>query len=68
METRATRIGSSSFTLEHRLTAQTPDGPARLIALSDSVLVRYDYATERPAALSDEDVATIEAFEGRALR
>ncbi|MEO5884241.1 MAG: thioesterase family protein [Candidatus Limnocylindrales bacterium] len=68
VETRATRIGSSSFTLEHRLTAQAPDGPARLIALSDSVLVRYDYATERPAALSDEDVATIEDFEGRPLK
>ena len=68
VETRATRIGTSSFTLEHRLTAQAPDGQPRLIAVSDSVLVRYDYATERPTALSDEDIAAIEAFEGESLR
>lgn len=68
VETRATRIGTASFTLEHRLTAQAPDGESRLIAVSDSVLVRYDYATERPTALSDEDIAAIEAFEGTPLR
>lgn len=68
VETRATHIGRTSFTLEHRLTAQTEGGPARLIAVSDSVLVRYDYATERPVPISDEDVAVIEAFEGRPLR
>ncbi len=68
VETRATRIGTSSFTLEHRLTAQAPDGQPRLIAVSDSVLVRYDYATERPTALSAEDIAAIEAFEGESLR
>ena len=68
VETRATRIGTSSFTLEHRLTARAPDGPARLIAVSDSVLVRYDYATERPVAVSDDDLAAIQTFEGRHLK
>ena len=67
VETRATRIGTTSFTLEHRLTARAPDGPARLIAVSDSVLVRYDYATERPVALGDEELAAIQTFEGRQL-
>jgi hypothetical protein len=32
------------------------------------VLVRYDYATARPVALSPAHVAAIEAYEGRGLR
>jgi acyl-CoA thioester hydrolase len=68
VETRATRIGTTSFTLEHRLTAQGPGEPARLVAVSASVLVRYDYATGRPAPIGDGQVAAIERFEGRALR
>lgn len=68
VETRANHIGRTSFTLEHRLTARAEGAPARLIAVSDSVMVRYDYATERPVPISDEDAATIEAFEGRTLR
>jgi acyl-CoA thioester hydrolase len=66
-ETRATRIGRSSFTLEHRLLAALPDGPERLVAVSESILVRYDYAAHAPVALSDAHVAAIEAFEGRRL-
>ena len=34
VETRATRIGRSSFTLEHRLLAAVADGPERLVAVS----------------------------------
>jgi acyl-CoA thioester hydrolase len=68
VETRATHIGRSSFTLEHRLTASAPDGGSRLVATSESVMVRYDYRTDRPAPLSDAFVAAIETFEGRALR
>ncbi len=68
IETRATRIGSSSFTLEHRLTACVPGEAPRLVATSDSVMVRYDYRTERPAPLSPAFVDAIEAFEGRSLR
>ncbi len=68
VETRATRIGSTSFTLEHRLTACPPGGVPRLVATSESVMVRYDYATERPAPLSDAFVAAIERFEGAGLR
>ena len=68
VETRATHIGRSSFTLEHRLTACAPQRAPRLVATSDSVMVRYDYQTERPAALGPRFVETIETFEGRPLR
>jgi acyl-CoA thioester hydrolase len=68
VETRAVRIGRSSFTLAHRLLAAVPSGPQRLVAVSESVLVRYDYATERPVALSPAHISAIEAFEGRGLR
>ena len=70
VESRATRVGTASFTLEHRLTArdESGDGPSRLAATSDSILVRYDYATSLPVALSPEHVAAIETFEGRSLR
>jgi acyl-CoA thioester hydrolase len=70
VESRATRIGSTSFTLEHRLTARdaVTGGPPRMVAVSESILVRYDYATERPTPISPEFVAAIEAFEGGTLR
>ena len=68
VETRAAQIGRSSFTLEHRLTARAPEAGARLVATSESVMVRYDYAAERSSALGDAFVAAIEGFEGRPLR
>jgi acyl-CoA thioester hydrolase len=68
VQSRAARIGRSSFTLEHRLLAAVPGGTPRLVAVSESVLVRYDYAAGAPVALSDAHVAAIEAFEGRTLR
>ena len=67
VETRATRIGRSSFTLEHRLLAAVPDGPERLVAVSESILVRYDYAAHAPVALPTAYVAAIGAYEGRPL-
>ena len=63
VQTRATHIGRSSFTLEHRLLAAVRGRPKRLAAVSDSVLVRYDYATATSVALSPDRVAAIEAFE-----
>jgi len=68
IQTRATRIGQSSFTLEHRLTADGQGGPHRLVAVSESVLVRFDYEIDRPVPLSDDLVAKLEAYEGRSLR
>jgi acyl-CoA thioester hydrolase len=67
VETRAVRVGSSSFVLEHRLTAVAPDDAPRLIATSESVMVRYDYRAARPAALGPRFVAAIEGLEGRTL-
>lgn len=69
VETRTERIGRSSFQMVHRLTAPASrHGPARLVAVADSVLVSYDYRAEHsipvPPALGD----AIEAFEGRRLR
>jgi acyl-CoA thioester hydrolase len=68
VESRAVRIGRSSFTLDHRLLAAVPGETPRLVAVSESVLVRYDYATARPVALAPAHVRAIEAFEGRTLR
>lgn len=69
IESRVDRIGRTSFQMAHRLTA--PDsrhGPARLIAVADSVLVSYDYQAERPIPVPPGLSAAIEAFEGRPLR
>ena len=67
VETRATRLGRASFTLEHRLTAREGSRPARLVATSESILVRYDYTADAPVAISPTHRAAIEAFEGRPL-
>ena len=67
VQSRATRIGTSSFTLQHRLSAGPAGGTRRLVAVSESVLVRFDYATERPVALTPDLIAAIETFEGRSL-
>ncbi len=47
--------------------AGVPGEEPRLVAVSESVLVRYDYASSVPIALSPEHVAAIEAFEGHGL-
>ncbi len=67
VETRAIRLGRSSFVLEHRLTARLPDESPRLVATSESVMVRYDYASELPTPLGPAFVAAIERYEGRTL-
>jgi len=68
VETRVDRIGRTSFSMVHRLTVpQSRYGPARLIAVADSVLVSYDYRVERPTTTPEEWRAAIERFEGRPL-
>jgi acyl-CoA thioester hydrolase len=69
VESRVARIGRSSFTMEHRITAPESDhGPARLIAVASFVLVSYGYDRDAvlpvPALLVDR----FEAWEGRRLR
>jgi acyl-CoA thioester hydrolase len=69
VESRIGRIGRTSFTLEHRLTAgESAIGHARLVATAEGVQVLYDYAAGRPREIPPEVVAQLEAFEGRPLR
>ncbi len=69
VESRLARIGRTSFTVEHRITAAASvRGRARLVATAEDVLVLYDYATERPRVIPDDVVSRLEAFEGRPLR
>ena len=69
VETRVSRIGRTSFTMEHRLTApQSRYGDCRLVATAESVLVTYDYPAEHPIPIPDELADLIEAFEARRLR
>ncbi len=69
VETRVRSIGSSSFAMEHRITApESRYGAARLVAVADSILVSYDYAAERPIPVPAELAAAMERFEGRPLR
>jgi acyl-CoA thioester hydrolase len=69
VETRCARIGRTSFTLEHRITAAaSPEAPARLVAVADGVQVLFDYEADRPRAIPEELIGRIEAFEGRRLR
>ncbi len=68
VETRVTRLGGTSFGMQHRLTA--PDsrwGSARLIAVAESVLVTYDYAAGRPIPLPDVLIDGIRRLEGDSL-
>jgi len=69
VESRIGRIGRTSFTLEHRITAgETPVGHARLVATAEGVQVLYDYANGRPREIPPDVVAQLEAYEGRTLR
>ena len=69
VESRAARVGRTSFTMQHRLTASgSTRGPARLVATAEDILVLYDYPNARPRVIPDEIVARLEAFEGRRLR
>jgi acyl-CoA thioester hydrolase len=65
VETRVGRIGRSSFSMEHRITAPASRyGQARLIAVADSVLVSYDYRTERPIGVPAHLRDAVREFEG----
>ena len=69
VETRVVRLGRTSFTMEHRITA--PDssyGKARVVAIAESILVTYDYTVGRAIPVPPALAAAIEEFEGRSLR
>jgi acyl-CoA thioester hydrolase len=63
--TRATRIGRSSWTLEHELSdADNND----LLARASTVLVHFDHETGASKPLPDDIIAAIERQEGVPLR
>jgi len=72
VETRVARIGRTSGTMEHRITAPSRDlgaaGQARLVAVGETILIRYDYDQAAPVPFEDDLIAAFEAFEGRPLR
>lgn len=59
---RITRIGRSSMTMEHRVFS---DAGQWVCADGDSVIVVFDYATQRPVRVPDEIRAAIEKLEER---
>lgn len=68
IETRVERIGRTSFSMVHRMTApESRYGHARLVAIADSVLVSFDYQEECPIPVPPDWRAGMEAFEGRPL-
>jgi acyl-CoA thioester hydrolase len=63
---RASWVGRSSFALEYRITAaeHSPRGAGRLVAEGETILVTFDYATQRPVRIPAELLAQLAAFEG----
>jgi acyl-CoA thioester hydrolase len=66
--TRVDWVGNTSFSMSHRMTAGTlADAGERLAAEATTVLVAYDYATERPIRVPDPWRVAFAAYEGRSL-
>lgn len=61
---RVTRLGRSSFTMEHKLYSEAAGA---IVADGDSTLVVFDYGAQKSHPIPDAIRSTIEAFEGRAL-
>ncbi|MGA7733297.1 MAG: thioesterase family protein [Chloroflexia bacterium] len=63
--TRATRIGTKSWTLDHELRdAQSND----IVATSSTVIVHFDHHTNKSKPLPQHIIDLIEQHEGRSLR
>lgn len=66
--TRVDWVANTSFSLSHRMTAGTgPDASDRLAAEATTVLVAYDYASERPIRVPDPWRVAFADYEGRSL-
>ncbi|MBI4875348.1 MAG: acyl-CoA thioesterase [Acidobacteria bacterium] len=59
---RVTRIGKSSFRMEHRIVSREMD---LLAAEADSTLVYLDYSRDRTVPVPEANRKAIEALEGR---
>jgi acyl-CoA thioester hydrolase len=71
VETRVSRVRRTSLTMDHRITAAPRNdggGPGRVVAIGETVLVRYDYDTGAATPLEPGLVSAIETFEGGHLR
>jgi acyl-CoA thioester hydrolase len=65
VETRIDRIGTTSLSQVHRITApESRYAPRRLVAVAEAVLVSYDYGDEAPIAVPAEWRDAIGRFEG----
>ncbi|HSB18680.1 MAG TPA: thioesterase family protein [Anaeromyxobacteraceae bacterium] len=62
VDTAVTRIGTSSFTMAHRVFSKALQAEA---AACESVIVVYDYGKGRPAPVDDALRTAIAAIEGR---
>jgi acyl-CoA thioester hydrolase len=61
--TRVTRIGHTSFTIEHGLWSTAKDGI--LAADGTSTIVLFDYANQKPIRVPDDIRRKMEELEGR---
>jgi acyl-CoA thioester hydrolase len=61
---KITRLGNSSLTMQHHLVSHTH---GKMAAEGESVVVMFDYPTQRPVRISAEVRRAIERFEGRSL-
>ena len=60
--TRCSRIGNKSFDLEYEIVRENPL-PAQTVAKAQTVLVGYDYQSNKTIQIPDEWKKRIEAFE-----
>ncbi len=58
---RVTRIGTTSFEMEHEIRG----GDGRLVLEASSVLVAFDYETNTPMTVPDDWRARLDAYEER---
>ncbi|HET9497526.1 MAG TPA: thioesterase family protein [Candidatus Limnocylindria bacterium] len=66
--TRVDWIGNTSLSMSHRMTARGDGGDSeRVVAEAGTVLVAYDYETERPIRVPDAWRTAFAAHEGRSL-
>jgi acyl-CoA thioester hydrolase len=65
--TRVDWIGTTSLSMSHRMTASHEADGERVVAEASTVLVAYDYATERPMRVPDDWRAAFAEHEGRSL-
>ena len=66
--TRVDWIGNTSLSMSHRMTARGDgDDSERVVAEAGTVLVAYDYETERPIRVPDAWRTAFAAHKGRSL-